>query len=323
MENPMTVSRLLYPVHTLQRQQLLPAGTVVSEETLLELITTSKDTLQESCSLLKHKEVKGDLFRFMNSGPYRIIFAEQKRTAAVVNLMEKVSLPPPILESLDYFKQHDFYTYRHILMVFALTGLLAQDLLTHHHDMMQEIMAGPTHDFGKISIPLQVLKKTDPLTRTERAILQHHAVAGFVLLSYYLQDSQSVAARVARDHHERKDGSGYPLGRHLTDRLVEIVAVSDIYDALISPRPYRPTSYDNRTALEEITDLARQGKLSWDVVQALVACNRQSKPHYHECTVSSEKRGSPPTDNRYGLIAAEDDCHKDIAALGQDPPKKS
>jgi HD-GYP domain-containing protein (c-di-GMP phosphodiesterase class II) len=319
----MTVSRLLYPVHTLQRQQLLPAGTVVSEEALLELITTSKGTLKKPFPLLKHKEVKDDLFPFMNSGPYQVIFAEQKRTAAVVNLMEKVSLPPPILESLDYFKQHDFYTYRHILMVFALTGLLAQDLLTHHHDMMQEIMAGPTHDFGKISIPLQVLKKTDPLTRTERAILQHHAVAGFVLLSYYLQDSQGVAARVARDHHERKDGSGYPLGRHLTDRLVEIVAVSDIYDALISPRPYRPTSYDNRTALEEITDLARQGKLSWDVVQALVACNRQSKPHYHECTVSTEKRGNPPADNRYGMTAPEDACSEDIVGRWQGPSKKS
>lgn len=161
------------------------------------------------------------------------------------------------------------------------------------------------------------------LTRAERSILEHHAVAGYVLLSYYLQDIHGVAARVARDHHERKDGSGYPLGRHLTDRLVEIVAVSHIYDALISPRPYRPTSYDNRTALEEITDLVRQGKLSWEVVQALVACNRRNKPHYSECTVSTEKRGNPPADNRHGIIEAEDICSQDIAALGQDRPKKS
>jgi HD-GYP domain-containing protein (c-di-GMP phosphodiesterase class II) len=319
----MTVSRLLYPVHTLQRQQLLPEGTVVSEEALLELIKTSKATLKKPFPLLKYKEVKDDLFTFMNSGPYQVIFAEQKRTAAVVNLMEKVSLPPSVLESLDYFKQHDFYTYRHSLTVFALTGLLAQDLLTHHHDLMQEIMTGPSHDFGKINVPLHVLKKTDPLTRTERSILEHHAVAGYVLLSYYLQDINGFAARVARDHHERKDGSGYPLGIHLTDRLVEIVVVSDIYDALISPRPYRPTSYDNRTALEEITSLAWQGKLNWGVVQALVACNRKSKPHYSECTVSMEKRGSPPADNRYGIIAAEDSGGEDIAALGQNPTKKS
>ena len=184
-------------------------------------------------------------------------------------------------------------------------------------------MTGPTHDFGKINIPLQVLKKTDPLTRTERSILEHHSLAGYVLLSYYLQDIHGFAFRVARDHHERNDGSGYPLGRHLNDLLVEIVVVSDIYDALISPRPYRPTSYDNRTALEEITSLAWQGKLNWGVVQALVACNGKSRPHYSECTVSMEKRGSPPADNRYGIIAEEDTSSEDISALGQNPPKKS
>lgn len=319
----MTAPRLLYPVHTLQRQQLLPEGTVVSEEALLELSTTSKATLKKPFPLLQYKEVKDDLFTFMNSGSYQIIFAEQKRTAAVVDLMEKVRLPPSVLEALDYLKQHDVYTYRHSLTVFALAGLLAQDLLIHHKDLMQEIMAGPTHDFGKINVPIQVLKKTDPLSRTERSILEHHAVAGYVLLSYYLQDIQGFAARVARDHHERKDGSGYPLGRHLTDRLVEIVVVSDIYDALISPRPYRPTSYDNRTALEEITEMARQGKLGWGVVQALVACNRKIKTHSSECTVSMEKRGSPPADNRYGIMAAEDPSGEDIAALGQDRPKNS
>jgi HD-GYP domain-containing protein (c-di-GMP phosphodiesterase class II) len=319
----MTAPRLLYPVHTLQKQQLLPEGTVVSEEALLELSTTSKGTLKKPVPLLQYKEVKDDLFTFMNSGSYQIIFAEQKRTAAVVDLMEKVRLPPSVLEALDYLKQYDVYTYRHSLTVFALAGLLAQDLLIHHKDLMQEIMAGPTHDFGKINVPIQVLKKTDPLSRTERSILEHHAVAGYVLLSYYLQDIQGFAARVARDHHERKDGSGYPLGRHLTDRLVEIVVVSDIYDALISPRPYRPTSYDNRTALEEITELARQGKLGWGVVQALVACNRKSKTHSSECIVSMEKRGSPPADNRYGIMAAEDSSGEDIAALGQDRPKNS
>ena len=95
----MAVFRLLYPVHTHQSQQLLPAGTVVSEETLIELTTTSKDTLQKRFSLLDYKNVKNDLFRFKNSGPYLIIFAGKEPTAAVVNLMEKVSLLPTILKS--------------------------------------------------------------------------------------------------------------------------------------------------------------------------------------------------------------------------------
>jgi HD-GYP domain-containing protein (c-di-GMP phosphodiesterase class II) len=87
--------------------------------------------------------------------------------------------------------------------------------------------------------------------------------------------------------------------------MIEIVVISDIFDALLMKRPYRATSYDTRTALEEITEQARQGKIDWEVVQVLVACNRRNKPHYRDCSVSLEKRGVPPTDNNYGVLVPE------------------
>jgi HD-GYP domain-containing protein (c-di-GMP phosphodiesterase class II) len=83
---------------------------------------------------------------------------------------------------------------------------------------------------------------------------------------------------------------------------VEIVVACDVYDALISPRPYRRVSYDNRTALEEITEMANQGKIDWKIVKALVAHNRKGKPPAHECAVSIEKRGNPPEGNLYGIL---------------------
>jgi HD-GYP domain-containing protein (c-di-GMP phosphodiesterase class II) len=135
--------------------------------------------------------------------------------------------------------------------------------------------------------------------------LDNHSAAGYVLLSYYLGDPRSLASLVARDHHERKDGSGYPRGIPLRDLLVEVIAVCDVYDALISPRPYRPASYDNRTALEEITGMAERGEIGWDVVKALVACNRSARPHYSESEVSTEKRGVPPPGNLHGVIEGE------------------
>jgi HD-GYP domain-containing protein (c-di-GMP phosphodiesterase class II) len=82
-------------------------------------------------------------------------------------------------------------------------------------------------------VPLHILKKTTPLTRTERGIIEHHAAAGYVLINYYYKDIQPLTCRVALDHHERKDGSGYPRGIIFKDPLVEIIAVGDIYDALI------------------------------------------------------------------------------------------
>ena len=186
-----------------------------------------------------------------------------------------------------------------------LSTLLAQDLIENHKDIKKEVFAGTTHDLGKLCVPLNILKKTNPLTRSERLFLEHHAIAGYVLLSYYLGDSKNLSAIVARDHHERKDSSGYPCGVPLKDRMIEIVVVSDVYDALLSPRPYRRISYENRTALEEITAMAGKGKLSWEIVQALVAINRKNRPHYSECTVSLEKRGTPPPNNVYGIIVDE------------------
>ena len=80
------------------------------------------------------------------------------------------------------------------------------------------------------------------LTQAERRIMQHHAIAGYVLLSYYLQDSQHTTSIVARDHHERKDGSGYPYGLQGDDILLEarVIGVADVIEAMASHRPYRP-----------------------------------------------------------------------------------
>ena len=297
--------KLLYSVHTPDNRLLLPAGTLLSEETMDALISSSKDESYRASSVQISSSIKNDLVNFISQPPYHVIFADQKQIANLLNLLDSVNIVAPVLQSLNYFKQYDLLTYRHILVVSAVSTLLAQELLSDYKGLIQEAAIAPAHDFGKICVPLQILNKVDPLTRSELSILRHHPVAGYVLLSYYLKDHQSLAARVARDHHERKDGTGYPCGIQLTDPMVEIVAVADVYDALISSRPYRPVSYDNRTALEEITSMAERNQIGWDVVKALVACNRKSKPHYTECEVSAEKRGTPPPDNIYGVIAKE------------------
>jgi HD-GYP domain-containing protein (c-di-GMP phosphodiesterase class II) len=301
----MTALKLNHNVFTLDNMQLIPSGTVVSEDIVEELISKYESPSTKIFPLLKHGSIRDNSLLFFSQSPYNNIFADTKRTETVLNLMEQVNVPYQILEVMDYFKMNDFYTYRHFIMVFALSTLLAQDLIENHKDIKEEVVAGPTHDLGKLCVPLNILKKTDPLTRSERLFLEHHAIAGYVLLSYYLGDSKNLSAIVARDHHERKDGSGYPCGVPLKDRMVEIVVACDIYDALISPRPYRKISYENRTALEEISVMAEKGKLSWEITQALVAVNRKDRPHYSECTVSLEKRGSPPPDNLYGIIVYE------------------
>jgi HD-GYP domain-containing protein (c-di-GMP phosphodiesterase class II) len=293
---------LQHPVRALDNQILLPAGTPLNEETLDTLIGSQRAYSHETYPLLLHGSVKEDCLNFLSTPPYVTIFADQKEIDDLLSLLEAAHFSIPILQSLDYFKQHDFYTYAHVLMVFALSTLLAKDLIPDYQECIRLSATGPTHDIGKICVPLHILKKTTPLTRRERSFLEHHAAASFVLLSYYYKDIQHLACKVALDHHERKDGSGYPRGILLQDPIVEIIAASDIYDALIKPRPYRSGAYDNRTALEEITEMAEQNRIGWNVVKALIGHSRKSNPHYREVTISAEKRGSPPSYNAYGKI---------------------
>lgn len=297
--------KLQYPVRTLADEELLPAGAVLDEETLQELSAAGSRSASQSVKLLTYGSIKKDLVDFFSQPPYDIIFANSHRFTPTLDVLDQVYLPLPILESLDHFKEHDFYTYRHMLLVLALSIRISQSLMKDPDDLMQGAVASPSHDFGKICVPLEILKKTTPLTLNERKIIQHHTLAGYVLLRYYIPDPRQLAARVARDHHERMNGTGYPIGITKKNRMVEIVVVSDVYDALISPRPYRLNSYENRTALEEICNKAENGEISWDVVKALVTINRRKKIDYNACSISDERRGTPPPNNKYGIIAEE------------------
>jgi hypothetical protein len=58
--------------------------------------------------------------------------------------------------------------------------------------------------------------------------------------------------------------------------------------------------------LEEITEMAQQNKIGWDVLKALIAHNRKTKPHYKKIRISAEKRGTPPSYNVHGMIAEEE-----------------
>lgn len=307
----MSTLKLVLKVKTIDNKVLLPAGTVLSTQILDALISSNKTDSLQSYPLLQYESVKEDLLRFLSSPPYNVIFPDKEQIAELMNYMEAVNLSVHILQSLYYFKEQDFYSYRHFLIVFVLSTLLAKDLISDYKDLLNLTATGPTHDIGKIYVPLYILKKTTPLNRSEKSILDDHTTAGYVLLSYYLRDAQALASKVARDHHERKDGSGYPRNISLRDLMVEIIAVSDVYDALISPRPYRQTSFDNRTALEEISGMAEKDKFGYDVIKVLLAHNRKSKPHYSEISISTKKRGTPPTDNLYGIITEEESDQKE------------
>lgn len=294
--------RLYHPIHTLDNKELLPEGSVFSIEEVDTVISPKRGKSPPAADLFfHHKEVYDDMEMLLKIPPYDSVFRPPE-VEYCFSFMNDLRLAVPVLQTIDYFKENDFYTYRHLLVVFALTTLLVEDLIEDKEERDKVLTSGPSHDIGKICVPLSILKKKEPLTSSEYAILKQHSIAGYTLLCYYLRDPEHYTAGVALNHHERRDGSGYPQGKNSIDIVTEIIAVCDVYDALVADRPYRKLPFTNRAALEEITEMALKGRLGMDVVKALIARNRSNRPHYKDVVVSTERRGGRPEDNFYGVI---------------------
>lgn len=295
-------SILKHDIYNIEGSLMARTGDVLTPEFMKSIDNKAKYTNRDYKPIFQHKGVRDDLIAFLEEGPYNIIFESPRVIDQTLGWMKRIMFPPTAFEALDFFEKNDSYTYRHILCVSALTVRMVAGLIRNRLKLLKEVSVAPMHDFGKITIPLDILRKVSYLTRKEKKILEDHAAAGFVLLSYYLGNENLLSPKVAHEHHERRDRSGYPRGIKLADRMVELVAVCDIFDALISPRPYRDVPYDTRSALELICEQATLGKLSWDVVKLLISYNRRDKPFYEKCIISKGKRGTPPKGNRYGVV---------------------
>lgn len=140
------------------------------------------------------------------------------------------------------------------------------------------VRSTPLHDIGKVGIPDRILHKPGKLDAEEWAAMRAHTVVGASVIERAEADTRHsipflrIAKEMARSHHERWDGSGYPDGLAGTaiPLSARIMAVADVFDALISARPYKqPMSHDD--AHRTITE-GRGSHFDPDVVDAFSAC---------------------------------------------------
>jgi HD-GYP domain-containing protein (c-di-GMP phosphodiesterase class II) len=143
----------------------------------------------------------------------------------------------------------------HLQNIQHYSRALALHLGLSRRDADEIAYASMVHDVGKANVPDAVLKKDGPLDRDEWSIMQAHTRWGEELLTE--NSDFEMAREVARWHHERWDGTGYPDGLSGEDIpfVARIAAVADVYDALISKRPYKD-SWPAERAIAELRRLA-------------------------------------------------------------------
>jgi putative two-component system response regulator len=168
-------------------------------------------------------------------------------------------------------------------------------------DILALWKAGIVHDLGKIKVPDAILLKPGPLSAEERRVIEEHPVTGDEICKP-IRSFRRVRP-IIRHHHERMDGSGYPDGLRgdeipVTARVLHVV---DVFDALITARPYKPAFPLDR-ALSTLQDEARRGWQDREIVSSfcdLVASSRGGRGKPNGGLV--ERHGTIQSDEGMGL----------------------
>lgn len=177
-------------------------------------------------------------------------------------------------------EKRDQYTAGHQHRVAGLACAIAREMELSKDIINNISIAGTLHDIGKLYVPLDILSQTSKLTDIQRLFVMTHPAAGYDIVKSI--PFEGPVAQIIQQHHERLDGSGYPLGLKGNEILLEarILAVADTVEAMASHRPYRLALGIDK-ALEEIQQ--NSGKLYDEIV--VNACVKVFQEHKYELNV--------------------------------------
>ena len=162
-------------------------------------------------------------------------------TDDIVNsIVKKSESNRNIIDTITEVRNIDEYTYYHSINVSMLCMIIGKWLRLDEYHIKNLTQAGLLHDIGKSKIPLELLNKPGKLTDDEFNEMKRHSEYGYNIV----KDSEDVPPEVAKailTHHEKEDGSGYPMG--LTGNKLnlysKVITVSDIFDAMTANRSYK------------------------------------------------------------------------------------
>lgn len=243
---------------------IVTEGTVVTQEIINKLMNLNVDFVYVQSSMVATEEVvqkNEPVFERMDTkealnynfnktvDSIKNIFNDLKFGVADIRkemdgtlepLLDGIMTNNDILSNLRNMKYDDDYTLKHSVNVGLLSAMIGKWMGLTKREIADLSLAGTLHDVGKSKIPRYILNKPGELSGQEYGIAQLHAQHGYEILSESRAFSDEVCMAV-RFHHERYNGSGYPEG--LKGKTIplyaRIIAVADVFDALISDKVYQ------------------------------------------------------------------------------------
>ncbi|MDI6742973.1 MAG: hypothetical protein QMD11_09545 [Smithella sp.] len=287
-------------LYAIDKTLLVKGGEKISRKTLDNIAILSGRIIYKP---LKDTWLMKDLIHTFQDKRYLNILYPEQVNRKIIRSISQMKMPEKILSELAFMKKLSPYTYHHVLVIAVLAGKISFDhsiKCVFSHDMA--ILLSLLHDIGKSRIPLGILDKTTPVTIHEREVLVTHPLIGHVLLHYYFGKDHSKYAFSSFQHHERLDGSGYPLGIKTLNKYSQLIGVVDTLDALISERPYRSRPFSLRAAIDLLIEEAEKGKFNKNLVRTLIIYSRREAPGAR-IVIGERGRDHEPEDNAYGKTA--------------------
>ncbi len=168
----------------------------------------------------------------------KVDIEELKET--VDDMVQHILNDDMVFMTLTGIRDIDNYTFLHSVDVCIYSVITAKALNMNNSDIYELALAAILHDVGKCKTPLSILNKPGKLTTEEFEVMKHHSIKGFEIVGQMPGISERIA-RVICQHHEKWDGSGYPLGlkNYDIELWARIISIADVYDALTANRVYR------------------------------------------------------------------------------------
>lgn len=208
----------------------------IKEDKPTEDFVITKDFDPQPLRKQSKEVIEKQVLRFKKNGSINVYKFEK----LVFDITNEIMQSNNIIENIYNMRCYDNYTYEHSLNVTVIAIMISKQMQLLNHNIYEIAMGCILHDLGKVQISQEILNKPATLTKEEFDEIKNHSINGYNIV----KDNKHLGKEIKDiilTHHEKLDGSGYPLG--ISGEQISIGAricsVADVFDAMCSERPYK------------------------------------------------------------------------------------